>query len=510
MKKSIRCPDHNDKHASAVLYSRPDGSEWLHCKGCKANRLYKEADVKEEQINIEEYDESDYGTDVKQCLNDLELLEQLERDKGITAEMVYHFNGFITDKGYVGFPYAKDKEVYRRLIDDESKPRFINTSPNKGLVNQDKLKDWSEVFLVEGLTDWILFEWEVNENVTTSFGAELSEEQAYLLRDKTVFILFDRDFAGAKGAKQAEARLKEWGATPIIFELPDLDLPKKIDVNYLIHKGKESFIKWLNDKLVKYKPYDDGCLDRFKDRPSMKFYNTDIPLIKVSQGLYVISAPYGTGKTTMGVSLMDNFSSQGGQVLYCNYDSTEDEIIARLASRYTDCYTWSELEANPDLLNNDPEAEKRLKQCLKNIKIVNGLTIDEIKYSCKKYYSHAIIDYIQRVPNNDTDKVRGLERIMDVLSDLSSNEDMTIIGISRQNLSGGAYSGSASIPYHATGCIILTATDEGIISANIDKNRRGPTGTALFRTDFGHQRLKPTKLNQIADEKFKKLFPNEG
>lgn len=460
----------------------------------------------------EEYDETIYGVDVKQCFNHLEILEEFEREKGIDSNMISQLGGFPTDTGYLGFKYGKDREVYRNLLKN-NKPRFINVGNNRGLFGDEMLDTWEgdEIFLVEGLTDYISFKFKFGDNVVCSFGSELSEEQAYLLRTNTVFILYDRDFAGFKGAKQAEARLKEVGATPIIFELPNgINLNahgNKIDVNYLLHKETEAFKEWLWGKLKKYRNFDGDYLDVFKKRSQLKSYTTDLPKFRMTEGgLYIISGPPKTGKSTMGVSLMDQFSMQGGYVLYCNYDSSKDEIVARLASRYTDTLGWTTIEANPQLLEVDHHGvEDKIKQCLKNIKIVNGLTIDEIKY-CKKYYTHVIIDYIQRIPNYDNDKVRGLERIMDTLSDLASNEGMTIVGISRQSLSGNPYSGSASIPYHAHATMILDKTDDDVMSCNIDVNRKGETGIFLFKVDYQHQKLKPVKLNEIAEEKMGKLY----
>lgn len=507
-KQIIRCVDHSDKHPSAIVFKRNDGSEWLFCHSCKASRLYKEG-TKEMPKSIEEWDEEDYGTDIKQCLNPIELLEMFEEEKGITSEMIEKMGGFITDQGYLGFKYGKGREVYRNLTPHDGRRRFHNEGSNKGLMGDDLIPMWDEIYLVEGLTDYLSFRYEIGTNVVTSFGAELSDEQAYLLRDKTVFILFDRDFSGFKGAKQAEAKLKEWGATPIIIELPDgINLntfEKKVDVNYLIHKEKDAFKKWLQDRISKYKTFDDNYLEMFKNRMPLKHYDTDIPKIKMTEGLYVISGPPGVGKTTMGVGLTDCFSQQGGNVLYVNYDLPKDQIIARLASRYYKKPSWAEIEAEPLLLNTDEKAEEALKQCLKRIKIMNKLTIDEVKY-CKKWYTHMVIDYIQRVPNNNTDRTRGLELIMDDLSDMASNEGMVIVGISRQTLSGNPFSGSASIPYHAQGIMLLTPTDDDIIACQIDKNTRGETGNVLFKVDYPHQRLRPTKLNEIADEKFKDLF----
>ena len=86
MKEVINCPDHKDKHASAAIYTRPDGSQWLHCLGCKVSRLFKEGETMAKFVEEEDYDESDYGTDLKQCLNEVELLETLERERELMLE----------------------------------------------------------------------------------------------------------------------------------------------------------------------------------------------------------------------------------------------------------------------------------------------------------------------------------------------------------------------------------------------------------------------------------------
>ena len=511
MKKAIKCPDHKDRHASAVIFTRPDGSEWLHCKGCKANRLYKSSDKKAENMQEEqEYNVEDYGVDVRTCVDHIELLEMFEQEKGITPDMINNMGGFPTDEGYLGFKYGKGREVYRNLNPESSKPRFINVGSQKGLMGDDLLQDWDEIYLVEGLTDYLSFRYEINTNVVTSFGAELSEEQAYLLRGKTTFILFDRDFAGYKGAKQAEKRIEEFGGTPIIIELPDgLDLKtngKKVDVNYLVHKEKETFKEWLKNKTQKYKVTDSSYLDVFKKRVPLKYYETDIPKIKVTEGLYVVSGLPGVGKTTLGISLVDHFVRQGGSVLYCNYDLPKDQIISRLASRYTKKYSWSELEGNPVIISEEPQAESQLKQCLEHTKIMNKLTISEIRH-CKKYYTHIIVDYLQRIPNYNPDQRVGLEKIMDELSDMASNEGMTVVAISRQSLNGNPFSGTSAIEYHAQAASILTKTDNdnGIISCETIKNTRGEIGTTLFKVDYAHQRLTPIKLNDIAAIKLKEL-----
>jgi len=512
-KKTIRCPDHKDKHASAAIFTRPDGSEWLHCLGCGANRLFKEGDKNlrnEVYIEDEVYDVGDFGVDIKHCLNPLELLEDLARDKGITSEMLDALGGFVTDEYYLGFKYGNGREVYRNLAKD-NRPRFINVGGNKGLMNDEIIDHYDEWFLVEGLTDWAMFKYFIRPNVTTSFGAEISDEQAYLLRGKTVFMLFDRDFAGYRGSKQAEAKLMEYGATPINFELPNgfnLKPSGKVDVGYLIHKELEEFRNWIDFKVRRYKTFDDTYVDRFKKRDPLHFYKTDIPFIRFTQGLYVLTGPPGVGKTTAGISFTDNFQEQGGSVLYVNYDLPEDQIVARLASRYTDAFSWAEIEAMPHLLNDEREAEEKLKQCLKRVKVMTKLTPSELKH-CKKYYTHMVIDYLQRVPNNHPDQRVGLEHLMDDLSDMGVTDGMTVVGISRESLNGNKFSGTAAIEYHAQGAMILDKTDNDIVSCEIRKNTRGKTGHTLYKVDYPHQKLVPTKLSGIADDKFRTLWGEE-
>lgn len=501
MKKIIKCPDHSDKHASAVIFTRPDNSQWLHCLGCGTSRLYKEGEkTMNDILSYDDYNENDYGIDIKQCLNPIELLERFKEEKGIGSDTVKSMEGFITDEGYLGFMYGKGREVYRRLIEDNKKPRFINTGGNKGLMGDDELDCYNEVFLVEGITDYLSFKWNVKNNVVCSFGAEISDEQAYLLRNKTVFILFDKDFAGYKGSRQAAVKLKEYGAIPIILDLPDfkINIMGKVDVNLLIHRKKEEFKEWLDSSIRKYMVFDSEYLQQFQLKKPLKYFQTDIPTIKITEGLYVITGLPGVGKTTMGISMLDHFVRQGGSVLYCNYDLPKDQIISRIATRFTTKLSWSEIEANPNILNTDKNAVIALKHCLKSVKVMNKLTIDELRY-CKKYYTHIIVDYLQRVPNTNNDQRVGLERIIDDLSDMASNEGTTIIGISRQSLNGNPFSGTAAIEYHAQGAMILNRTGDDIISCETIKNTRGEIGTTLFKIDYAHQRLTPIKLNTIAE-----------
>ena len=68
-----------------------------------------------------------------------------------------------------------------------------------GKENLKLFESQEQVILLEGITDFLTM-WQIGyKNVTCSMGAKLSKEQAYLLRGKIVFIIYDRDFAGYEG-----------------------------------------------------------------------------------------------------------------------------------------------------------------------------------------------------------------------------------------------------------------------------------------------------------------------
>lgn len=506
--KNVRCPYHNDKHPSAGVITRKDGSQWLHCMACSASRPYtNNLDSKETVImaDEEEYENYEAENDLKPSLNPMKLLEDFIEDKGITYKTIEQLSGYISNEGYLVLEYGNGKRI-GRYLGKEKKPRFINEEGNKGLLGEETIADKDELFLVEGITDYLSMIQDVALNVVCSFGAELSEEQAYLLRGKTIFILYDKDFAGYKGAKQATERLKEYGATPIVLELYDDPKCKdrKVDVNYLIKTNRNEFVSWLAQVISKYKAFDSDYIPSFQNRKPLKYYKSDISLLKFTEGLYVITGQPGVGKTTLGITLMDHFTMQGAKVLYCNYDLPKDQIVSRIASRYSK-YSWAEIESDPSLLEDKIVAQ--LKLSLSNIKVMNGLTIDEIKY-CKKYYDCIVIDYLQRIPSGESDTRLAIEKNLAPLSEMASENGKTVICISRMPVSaygktdGHLFSGSAAIEYNAQAAIVLHKDASDIICCNVIKNTRGEIGTTFFSVDYPHQKIKETSLRNISREMF--------
>lgn len=509
---AVRCIYHNDKHPSAAVIF-DNGGGWFKCKGCKQSvGLKKLWEEKGSQSPIQVYTrtiempkEENSGHDLTRLNSDIEILERFEEEKFISVKTVNKLGGIIVDD-YLCFRYGfKGRMVGRNMgIVDQYRPRFINESgtKEKGLFGEERISQFKWFFLVEGLTDYLALIQMGIMNVLLSFGAELSDEQAYLLRSKTVFIIYDRDFSGFAGAKQAADKLREWEATPIIVELyvpKDHDHKIKIDVNYLYGWDEETFNYWLNEQTSKYETYDKNYLTEFKKKQRMKYWETELSLLKFTQGLYVIGGEPGVGKTTLTVSCIDNLVEHGARILVVENELPKDQIIARLASRKSK-HKWTTIEEDHSII--EPKVDDWLGYVLSKTRIMNDLTIEEITHS-KDMFDVAIIDLLQDMPSTISDQRLAIETNLKGLIKLAQNDGKTIICASRMPAidygkhSGHLFSGTAAILSSAQVAIVLDAASQDEIKFDMRKNTRGPKGTTFFKTNYPHQRIKETSFKTM-------------
>ena len=132
-----------------------------------------------------------------------------------------------------------------RAINPESAPKYFNycnTGTLLGGSNNVKYSDRS-VFLVEGMFDLLsLASWseEVNASVVCSFGCNFSEAQADLLAgfNKIVYIWFDNDDAGNRGALQCSNLLQK---RRVLFKR--IVIPNKTDAGSLPHDFAKKIFK---------------------------------------------------------------------------------------------------------------------------------------------------------------------------------------------------------------------------------------------------------------------------
>jgi len=112
--------------------------------------------------------------------------------------------------------------LYGRCIRGPVHHRFL-ARPKGGLFAWSRIKDHSELILVEGLFDLALL-WQAGFiNTTCAFGVHLTEMQLSQLSDRpgrTVFIAFDSDAAGQYASLLLAQRLQDAGLSARIVDLP--------------------------------------------------------------------------------------------------------------------------------------------------------------------------------------------------------------------------------------------------------------------------------------------------
>lgn len=506
-KTAVRCIFHNDQKPSAVVYfSDKGGGGWFECKGCHKSMTLKQV-LKEKGVSVankmtfqdhypDHYpDEPDNQhaeeemAEFKPGLRDVDLMETLYDTKGILVSTVIDVGGFISKHEYLVLPYGlHGKKVGRYLGETKDMPRFMNTGgEHRGFLGEECIRKNKILIMVEGVTCWLLLTQLGYKNVIAPFGSSVADDQAYMLRGKTVFILFDRDFGGFTGAEEAREKIVKYGGTPIVTELyePEDYGENKIDVNYLARTEPNIFISWLSNRMNEYSDSDAKYLKTFRDAAPLKFYTSDLSVLNFTQGLYFVSGDSGVGKTTMGVALLNNFTDQGAKTLYVNYDLPKDQIISRLASRQS-MYTWTEIEANHSVIED--KVMRWLEHKLKRCKIMNDLTIEEIRHAMQ-YFDAVVIDYFQQIPYTGTDERAGLNANLRPLSTLTSTNSKTVVCISRESLNGNPISGTNAAKYNCQGGVTLKKVSEDILLATTFKNTRGPEDMAYYKVDYRHQRI---------------------
>lgn len=523
----VICPYHDDHNPSAYIYFNKNGSGWFACSGCheskSLNQVRKDFNIKyevSEDSNGLHNGNSHNGiadssgsllsnrevTRVTLELDPLVLaMEKFCEDKGITIETLKEHKAWVSKDGYLCFDYldasGKQRTVGRLLLDDETKPRYINESgKGKGLLGYDTAKFYDVIILSESVTCWLSLRQLNYNNTVCSFGAKLSKEQAYLLRNKTVFIIFDKDFAGYEGSKKAAERLREYQGVPIILELPEFNDTNsgkndksKADINFLCTTNMARFKEWLDNSINRYhissqKYYRESYFGKEK----MKYYASPLSQIKFAVGLHNIVGDTGIGKSSLCIGLIESFVNQEGNVLYMNGELPHDQILARLQSRRSR-FSWSEIEANPDIV--EPEVRDWTDGLLERVNITGLLSLDELVFASKKY-NVVMIDYLHKMITGEDDERKAINKYMTAFTELVNNYDKTILCVHRGNQNDSlTFSGSAQIKYSGQQNLILKHSDyNGTISITVNKNTRGEPITQLCKIDYAHQRITEARI----------------
>src|SRR5688572_21872949 len=244
---AIPCPIHDDKNASAGLNF---SNRMFNCLGgCGALHFTMLAEKLSISYNGFEVEETDWlnklidnTTPVKP--RPLKVQAQQYADflisKKLKPETIEELGGRyvsdITDPdyGHLVIEYEKGKSFRRRIIDGVSENRFTNRKGEARGFLKYGIRNANSVILCEGFTDYATLYQMGYGSITASLGAKITKKDLYNLRGRTVYILFDADYSGYEGAREAANYLKEFKSIPIILEIPERfrnGEDNKIDIN---------------------------------------------------------------------------------------------------------------------------------------------------------------------------------------------------------------------------------------------------------------------------------------
>lgn len=518
----IPCPLHEDSSPSAAInFSLSMFSCQAGCGNMKLHTLAKKLNIQYDADGTEELDinwvyELEEVKDVPIKKQVKELAEFLS-ERRLEYDTVQTWNGsFINDTqdkdhlyGYLRFTIGRGYAA-RKILPTALGERFKNSKGNKSLLGKENLKLFEaqeQVILVEGITDFLTM-WQIGyKNVTCSMGAKLSKEQAYLLRGKIVFIIYDRDFAGYEGSKQASELLREYGSTPIVVELPDNGTDKN-DINDMYCKDEVALREFLKVSLTRHSTYDQDYIKQIRRTKQIsKLWKVSLPSLDdafnggFGNGVYAFAGEEKIGKSTNVTTMVHSFIKQNARVFLASYELSKLQIWARLASRYSQS-SWQDLELDFNKINDEWCDE--LEQLSNNFKVEVGPTMDDI-FAARNSFDIFIVDYIQRMPPpvKGMDETKATLHNNRALSELMAKYNKTIVLISSIPRSsygnnGPMFKNSGDIEYTIQGGIRMAKVAPNVISLKVTHNTRGESDKTIHcEVDWRKQLLREMTDNEF-------------
>lgn len=521
--QAIQCPLHEDSSASAAINFSLNAFNCLAgCGGMKLHTLANKLNIEYDELeSIEELDinwihELGEVKDVPIKKQVKELSEFLVQRR-LEYDTIKQWNGdFCNNRedkdhlyGFLVFRIGKGYAA-RKILPSALGERFKNSKGNKSLLGKENLKlfeSQESVILVEGITDFLTM-WQMGyHNVTCSMGAKLSKEQAYLLRNRIVFIIYDRDFAGYEGSKQAAELLRTYGSTPIIIDLPD-NGTDKTDINDMYCKDEFALQEFLKLSLTRHSTYDQDYIKQQRiTRQVTRLWKTGLASLDdafnggLGNGVYAFAGEEKIGKSTTVTTLVHSFTAQNARVFLASYELSKIQEWARVSAKYSR-YSWQELELDFSKINDEWCDE--LEQLSNNFKVEVGPTMDDI-LAARNSFDIFIIDYIQRMPpmRVGMDERTAITQNNRALSEMMAKYNKTIVMISSMPRSSYGnnnpmYKGTGDIEYTVQGGIRMAKMSSNIISLKVVQNTRGEADKTIFCSVDWKKQL----LREISDTEY--------
>jgi 5S rRNA maturation endonuclease (ribonuclease M5) len=507
----VRCPFHDDSNESASYHVEKG---LLHCFTC--NRGWNDFQLEKELVEVIDEEIENDGRELLQAGREHSV--RSDKERGVAAAPAWvgpepdgsdylksrglaptHIPDWHVRDGY--FWFDADERVGRDIVGGEGRPRYKNEKGAKGLywIGARLPHSARTIWLCEGVLDAMsLKQLMPHQAICASLGSSVSDAQAYELKGKTVFIVYDADHAGYRGARKVQETLREYEANGIV-----LDFPKKLgnDINYALVNHPELLREWINSARAEYSTTDDLYVHRlFREdaEPLLTIetgsYQWDL-LLKggFRPGLHILGAESGVGKTSWAVGFAVTSAFAGWRTLYNTNEVAKRQVWSRIAATQNG-RSWAEIEADP--LSVSDEITTKLERLGQQLRVVSGWNIPKIKYVAE-HYDIIIVDYMQRVSTKfgqDSNKA-AMDYVAQELSDLGRDLGKIVIGISSVSRAGygGEFSkrdlkesgGLEYIAQSVTGMQGSQSTD--LVQMSVVKNTRGKQGTFWLNADLEHQ-----------------------
>jgi nucleoside-triphosphatase THEP1 len=364
--------------------------------------------------------------------------------------------------------------------------------------------------LVEGIWDAITL-WHLlpgHGAVAASLGAELSQAQAYELRDKTVFVLYDADHTGYTHARKVAETLKEFEANPIIVDFPGKN-GKDLNEAYL--RSSAWLSTWVKEQVSRYDRADTTYVDRLFSGEQEHLAVLPTGIVQWDRfmgggfrpGVHVLGAEPGVGKTSLVTDIAERFAMDGKRVLFVTQEISKRQQWARFASKRSK-RSWMYLETEPEAL--EKSVRKHMATLAKSVRVVAGWNVNQIEFVAP-HYDVVIVDYLQRMPGPfKQDNVKAnVDYNIEYLSNLGRDQGKVVLAVSsfnrasyrRDEITIEDFKESGNIEYVAVSLVGFRRPANDVkIHGSVVKNTRGRKGMFFMEADLAHQSFKDAKMEQ--------------
>lgn len=510
--RQVACPFHEDTRPSASINVQ---KRLLHCFTCGEGWNFEQV-AERLSAHVEESNGGVLDTAAEApvpppalSLSDEELAHQHVAERGYTLEELAQFvdislgvEGVPKYDGYLVL--ERDGLVVARNLRDDDRARYLNPPGNKRVFwVTDLPAPGAPVWITEGVWDAIALAALGTEGVGATLGSSVSEPQAYELQGRTVFVVYDADAAGWKGAKETAQTLTEFGARPLVVPYPR-ELGKDPGEAYANAKGKLK--AWLEKVKGEYGQTDESYVMRTLRGGDAVMNLVPTTLSKYDEllgggfrdGVHTIAAEPGVGKTSFALWLAKTSAHAGKRTLYITYEISKRQCWARFASMYAE-QPWSEIEREPTIV--DEHTQQAMLRLAGSVRVAVGWSVEQVAHAAGDY-DVVVVDYLQRMPGpfGENESRMNVAHNITRLSDIARDKGKVVLVISSMpraeygKVSMRGLKEAGEIEYVSQSVTMFLSESAGkVLVAQVVKNTRGQRGTFWLAPDLGHQTFTETR-----------------